>query len=135
MQIPCNLEERDGIVYVTFPSFPNMFTDGTTISEALHNAADVVEAMLLNVPGTHKVTIGSPYQVGDLVMVRYHSAHEKETYPQTWVPDMDTFEGNLASIYYISDEPHVYALECGNKRFFFDKQSLEPALVQMKGTE
>lgn len=130
MQIPCNLEERDGIVYVTFPSFPNMFTDGTTISEALHNAADVVEAMLVNVSGTHKITIGSPYQVGDFVMVRYHSEYEKETYPRTWVPAMDTFEGNLAIVRHISDDSNIYVLECDGEKFYFDKQSLEPALVR-----
>ena len=41
-----NWNETDRIYYVKFPDLPNCFTDGSTVSEALENAADVLNLML-----------------------------------------------------------------------------------------
>ena len=39
---------NDKVYYVDFPGFPNCFTDGETLREALDNAEDVLNLMLLN---------------------------------------------------------------------------------------
>ena len=39
---------QDKIYYVDFPDMPNCFTDGETLREALDNAEDVLNLMLLD---------------------------------------------------------------------------------------
>ena len=39
---------QDKVYYVDFPDMPNCFTDGETLKEALDNAEDVLNLMLLD---------------------------------------------------------------------------------------
>lgn len=39
---------EDKVYYVDFPDIPNCFTDGSNLREALNNAEDVLNLMLLN---------------------------------------------------------------------------------------
>lgn len=42
---PCTIRKEDDVFYVDFLDFPDCFTDGDTMEEALINAKDVLEAV------------------------------------------------------------------------------------------
>lgn len=42
---PCKIYEEDGVFYVNFVDFPECFTDGATMEEAVTNAKDVLEGV------------------------------------------------------------------------------------------
>ncbi|WP_294159784.1 type II toxin-antitoxin system HicB family antitoxin [uncultured Selenomonas sp.] len=59
--------EDDHVYYVTFPDAANWFTDGSTVEEAMENATDVLNLMLLHLEEEHREDeIPVPSRINDL---------------------------------------------------------------------
>ena len=56
---------RDKIYYVDFPGMSNCFTDGETLREALDNAEDVLNLMLLDAE-TRGLEVPKPVRIEDI---------------------------------------------------------------------
>ncbi|AMB93295.1 type II toxin-antitoxin system HicB family antitoxin [Aerococcus sanguinicola] len=44
---PCLIREEDNVYYAEFPDFESCFTDGETFDEAVANAKDLLEGILV----------------------------------------------------------------------------------------
>lgn len=59
--------EEDSVYYVSFPDAANWFTDGETVEEAMENATDVLNLMLLHLEETHReADIPTPSRINDI---------------------------------------------------------------------
>ena len=59
--------DEDQVYYVTFPDAKNWFTDGSTVAEAMENATDVLNLMLLHLEESHRENeIPKPSNINDL---------------------------------------------------------------------
>lgn len=59
--------EEDHVYYVSFPDASNWFTDGETVEEAMENATDVLNLMLLHLEETHReADIPKPSPINDI---------------------------------------------------------------------
>lgn len=59
--------EDDKIYYVSFPDAANWFTDGSTVEEAMENATDVLNLMLLHLEEEHREKeIPTPSNINDV---------------------------------------------------------------------
>ena len=59
--------EDDQVYYVSFPDAENWFTDGSTVEEAMENATDVLNLMLLHLEEEHRESeIPTPGRINDI---------------------------------------------------------------------
>lgn len=60
--------EDDKVYYVTFPDADNWFTDGGTVAEAMENATDVLNLMLLHLEKEHRTSeIPAPTPINEII--------------------------------------------------------------------
>lgn len=68
---PCTIKKEDNLYYVKFLDFPDCFTDGDTMEEAVRNAKDVLEGVAFSYLKNNKPLPEASYSenISDVVYI------------------------------------------------------------------